>query len=170
MEDVLHRRAHVGDQRGELGDAAGPVTHVGDDADEPAVGGKPTLDHAAERGHVDVAAAQRDDHLRTGRHMSGRGAGMNGGRRAFFPLRSGVSSGPPGRSAASEAAPPPSIVFFSPAPRGAGARLGAPTLAGVYGGLAPSMSRSTACAMHFSLTWTVRSTHLRATEKACGPT
>jgi len=95
VEDVLHRRAHVGDQRGQLGHAAGPVTHFGGDADEPAVGGEPTLDHAAERGHVDVAAAQRDDHLRAGRYER---AGRRVERRAsrLFPLELGRVERPAG--------------------------------------------------------------------------
>mmetsp|Transcript_4360 Transcript_4360/g.13153 ORF Transcript_4360/g.13153 Transcript_4360/m.13153 type:complete len:375 (+) Transcript_4360:278-1402(+) len=64
-----------------------------------------------------------------------------------FPLRSGRSSGPPGRRAARPVAPPPSTTIFC-----------------------PSTSRSTASATSFSSTRTTSSTHRRATAKACGPT
>mmetsp|Transcript_23 Transcript_23/g.75 ORF Transcript_23/g.75 Transcript_23/m.75 type:complete len:261 (-) Transcript_23:516-1298(-) len=64
-----------------------------------------------------------------------------------FPLRSGLSSGPPGRRAARPVAPPPSTTIFC-----------------------PSTSRSTASATSFSSTRTTSSTHRRATAKACGPT
>mmetsp|Transcript_12799 Transcript_12799/g.30290 ORF Transcript_12799/g.30290 Transcript_12799/m.30290 type:complete len:209 (-) Transcript_12799:566-1192(-) len=69
------------------------------------------------------------------------------GTSTFLPLRSGRSSGPPGRMAASPAAPPPSTTSFS-----------------------SSTSRSTARATSLSSTCTTSSTNCRATAKACGPT
>ena len=63
VEDVLDRGALLVDEPRQLGDPARPVAHRRDEAHEPPVGGEAALDDAAEHRRVDVAAAERHEHL-----------------------------------------------------------------------------------------------------------
>ena len=61
--DFLNVGAGGGEDRGQVGQGAGPIEEAGEYAAKTAVGGEATIDDAGDRGHINVAAAEGQDHV-----------------------------------------------------------------------------------------------------------